>query len=444
MNNDRPIVVDGYNAVLAVDKGHLIVKTGFPADGSYCEHRISRGRNSTSRIVVRAPAGVVSIAALDWCHRMNVTVAVVGSDSRLMSCMIPDSPHDGPLKRAQAVSGTTDDALPLARWLLKRKFESQWAALGEGAEKSGDAIRAGIERLANCASLYDLLSLEGYVSRLYWDALKGTALPWPDWTLKRIPEHWRGVCDRASGGRDRVRDAVDPFNALLNYGYTLLKVETRIACAGAGLDPDLGYLHVDARLRESFVHDLMEPLRVIVDRQSLLWLGRHGIRPYMFIELRDGVVRLDPDTAREYAQHLMPQLAAAAVGIAADFASQLRSVTIPYWLITERQATKKGADRASLGAPCGYCGQPLRKVGLKFCGRQCYLRHSVEVRQPINRAREKLAEMRAEGLSPGHGGQAALKRGAKIAKSNRNRALTLTIEEYRARRSAQARARRNA
>lgn len=77
------------------------------------------------------------------------------------------------------------------------------------------------------------------------------------------------ISARASGGRDRVCDPTDPFNALLNYGYTLLEVETRIACAAASLDPDLGHLHVDARHRESFVYDLLEPLRVIVDEVAL-------------------------------------------------------------------------------------------------------------------------------------------------------------------------------
>ena len=82
----------------------------------------------------------------------------------------------------------------------------------------------------------------------------------------------------------------------------------------------------------------------------------------------------------------------------------------------------------------------LPKLGLKFCGRTCYLRHSVEVRKPIVKAQAKLAEMRAAGLSPGHGGEAAKKRGAALAESNRKRALGLTPEELRARKAAQMRA----
>ena len=88
-----------------------------------------------------------------------------------------------------------------------------------------------------------------------------TPLPWRPWALKRIPAHWAAISPRTSGRRERVRDATDPFNAVLNYCYTLLEVETRIACEAVGLDPDLGLLHTDDRLRESFIYDLLEPLR---------------------------------------------------------------------------------------------------------------------------------------------------------------------------------------
>jgi len=94
---------------------------------------------------------------------------------------------------------------------------------------------------------------------------------------------------------------------------------------------------------------------------------------------------------------------------------------------------------AAVATECGYCKQPLHKKGLKFCGRHCYLRYSVDVRQPLKLAQVKLAALRAQGISPGHGGEAAKKRGAKIAESNRRRALNLLAAERRARRAVQQR-----
>jgi hypothetical protein len=67
------------------------------------------------------------------------------------------------------------------------------------------------------------------------------------------------------------------------------------------------------------------------------------------------------------------------------------------------------------------------------------LRYSVEIAKPIEKAQAKLAEMRAAGLSPGNGGDAAKKRGAKIAVSNGKRTIGLAPKEKQARRATQAR-----
>lgn len=442
---NRAIIVDGYGVSLAVERGHLVIRDGFAAETLKREIRFPRGRCDIDRIVIRASAGNVTLDAIDWCQRMNIAIAVVGSDSRMINCLIPEGPHDGPLRRAQAISGTNKEALRLATWILKRKFDSQLSAVDHViSETSRLQMQVLIKELSSDQTLYDLLAREGRVSQIYWESLNGNPLPWPAWTHKRIPSHWRMISTRASGGRDRVRDATDPFNALLNYGYTLLEVETRIACAVESLDPDLGYLHVDARRRESFIYDLLEPIRVLVDKATLEWLARGGAHPHNFIELKNGVVRLDPDAARSYAEHLIPRLRQPTLSIAADFATQLRKVDIPYRLITERTAARKAGTTIGIGVPCGYCTQPVPKVGLKFCGRSCYIRHSVEIRRPIRHAQEKLEAMRAQGLSPGHGGEAAMKRGAKISESNRRRSLGLKPDEMRARKAEQMRMYRKA
>ena len=127
----------------------------------------------------------------------------------------------------------------------------------------------------------------------------------------------------------------------------------------------------------------------------------------------------------------MPRLRHPALLIAVDLANQLRKVDIPYRLVTERTAARKAGATVGIGAPSDYCTQPVPKVGLKFCGRSCYLRHSVEVGQPIKAAQAKLAAMRAQGLSPGHGVEVARKRGAKIAESNRRRSLGMTADQTR-------------
>jgi CRISPR-associated endonuclease Cas1 len=430
--NERILVIEGYDARLYVERGHLVVRDGFPNEGQLRETHFPRGRCAVERIVIRAPGGTVSMEAIDWCARMGIAVSFVASDSTLLNCLIPDAPHDGPVKRAQAVSAVTDDALPLARYLLTNKMEAQIAAIerdfgqvGIGSDSSRKGavaqIRSCIESLNQAQTLVDFLTLKGRAAQIYWHLLVATPLPCREWALKRIPAHWAAISPRTNGRRERVRDATDPFNAILNYCYTLLEVETRIACEAVGLDPDLGLIHVDDRLRESFIYDLLEPLRSKADIWSLELLHKERLHPAMFHELRDGIVRLDPDLTGLLAKTLMPRFRKAALEIANDYAKQLRRITVPRRLVREAPKPIAARPEARERLACGYWKEPLPRKRLKFCGRQSYLAYSVEVAKPIEKAQARLTEMRAAGLNPGHGGEAARKRGAALAKNNRDR-----------------------
>jgi CRISPR-associated protein Cas1 len=430
--NERVLVLEGYDARMHVERGHLVTRDGFANEGKVREVHFPRGRCSIERIVVRAPGGTVSMEAIAWCASMGIAISFVASDSTLLNCLVPDAPHDGPVKRAQAVAAVTDDAVDLARYLLGKKMDSQIQAVERDFPRLGIVNVSGkstaIVQIHSCkaalletTTLVDFLALEGRAAQVYWDCLVSTPLPWRPWALKRIPAHWAAISPRTNGKRERVRDATDPFNAIMNYCYTLLEVETRVACEAVGLDPDLGLLHTDDRLRESFIYDLLEPLRSKADVWALELLHKEKLHPAMFHELRDGIVRLDPDLTGALASALMPRFRSAALEIANDYAKQLRLITVPRRLV--REAPKPIAERRGTWerSVCGYCKEPLQRKGLKFCGRHCYLRHSIEVARPIEKAQARLAEMRANGLSPGHGGEAAKKRGAAIAENNRRR-----------------------
>jgi CRISPR-associated protein Cas1 len=430
--NERVLTIEGYDARLYVERGHLVTRDGFANEGKIREVHFPRGRCSIERIVIRAPGGSISMEAIDWCARMGIAISFVASDSTLLNCLIPDAPHDGPVKRAQAVSAVTDDAVNLARYLLAKKMDSQVHAIERDfprfcigsvtARSTATAqLHACKASLAESTTLIDFLALEGRAAQVYWDLLVETPLPWRPWALKRIPAHWAAISPRTNGRRERVRDATDPFNAILNYCYTLLEVETRIACEAVGLDPDHGLIHVDDRLRESFIYDLLEPLRSKADVWALELLYKERMHPDWFIELRDGIVRLDPDLTGVLASALMPRFRKAALEIANDYAKQLRRITVPRRLVREVPKPIEQRRGSWERAVCGYCKQPLPRKGLKFCGRHCYLRYSVEVAKPIEKAQARLAEMRAAGLSPGHGGEAARKRGEKTSLNNRRR-----------------------
>src|SRR5690242_6568184 len=93
-----------------------------------------------------------------------------------------------------------------------------------------------------------------------------TCPSFPNRDLPRVPEHWRIFGTRKSPLSGSPRLAANPANAILNYLYAVLESETRLAAAALGLDPGLGFLHVDTPARDSLACDLMEPVRPQVER----------------------------------------------------------------------------------------------------------------------------------------------------------------------------------
>jgi uncharacterized Zn finger protein (UPF0148 family) len=86
--------------------------------------------------------------------------------------------------------------------------------------------------------------------------------------------------------------SVNPANAMLNYLYAVLESECRLAATALGLDPGLGFMHVDSRQRDSLPCDLMEPIRPQIDAFVFDWISRAPLSRDWFFEQRDGNCRL--------------------------------------------------------------------------------------------------------------------------------------------------------
>lgn len=104
------------------------------------------------------------------------------------------------------------------------------------------------------------------------------------------------------GFRGRTsRPALDPFNALLNFGYALVAAEIHGATMAAGLDPACGFYHVPHGNRPSFVLDVMEPWRhLIVDQLVLRLTNLRMLRQEHFHTLSTGAVRLTEDGLAQF------------------------------------------------------------------------------------------------------------------------------------------------
>ena len=119
-----------------------------------------------------------------------------------------------------------------------------------------------------------------------------------------MPTHWHTAGSRTSppSGFKSSRKAATPFHALINYTYAILETEATITLQAHGFDPGMGILHTDKRYRGSLAHDLMEPIRPVVDGLILELLAEHVLERGDVYETREGVCRVGPPMARRLSQ----------------------------------------------------------------------------------------------------------------------------------------------
>ncbi len=92
---------------------------------------------------------------------------------------------------------------------------------------------------------------------------------------------------------------------MLNYLYTLLEVEARIALIVRGIDAGMGIFHQDEANRQSLATDVMETVRPHVDAFVLNLARTRTFSGKDFVETRDGACRL----ASSLTQELAPTMA---------------------------------------------------------------------------------------------------------------------------------------
>ena len=162
-------------------------------------------------------------------------------------------------RKKQLEANGNEKGAVLAKRFITGKLKNQTSflkALAKSREDSqflinaADEIEKYTERIPKLSGSVDyirdqLLGIEGYSASRYFECIS-----------QLVP-----------GFTQRERDAKDPFNAMLNYGYGILYSEVEKACIIAGLDPYLGFLHVDRYGKPCMVLDLIEEFRQpIVDR----------------------------------------------------------------------------------------------------------------------------------------------------------------------------------
>jgi len=215
-----------------------------------------------SAVVATSPATIASCALLSELATRGIPFVLCGRNYAPSALIWPVSGHHAQQRRMEAQLDATR-SLGKRLWALvvAAKVRRQGWALLQAGQPAG-----AFARLAREIKSGDPDNIEAQAARRYWPLLMG-----PE--FRRDPDG-------------------DGPNALLNYGYTVLRGATARAIVAAGLHPGLGIFHRHPQNAMPLADDLMEPFRPVVDVCVV------GL-------LRDGVDRVTADAKRRLAMILL-------------------------------------------------------------------------------------------------------------------------------------------
>jgi len=113
--------------------------------------------------------------------------------------------------------------------------------------------------------------------------------------------------DLGFAGRNR-RPPLDPVNALLSFGYTLLMNHLLSAVQIVGFDPYIGYLHSEGYGKPALALDLMEEMRTPVVDSVVLTVINKGILQAKHFEEQLGVYQLTGSGRKLFLQQFEARL----------------------------------------------------------------------------------------------------------------------------------------
>lgn len=247
---------------VADDKRHLSMSRGFMV-----VQDTEGARKELGQVPLDDIAAVIANAhGLSYTNNLLVALAERGAPFVLcaanhnavgMLMPIAGNHHQGRRFDAQ-LEATKPTTKRLWAEVVRSKLEQQAAAL----EAIGSPT-APLSALVAKVRSGDPDNLEAQGARRYWGLLFGD-------TFRR---------DQDMGG----------LNAMLNYGYTVLRAATARAVIAAGLHPTLGLHHSNDSNPMRLVDDLMEPFRPIIDLK--IWQLNHEGEGEITPETKRAMVR---------------------------------------------------------------------------------------------------------------------------------------------------------
>lgn len=229
---------------IATDGRHLSAHRGFLV--------VSEDRSEVGRIPLDDVAAVIVHAhGVTWSTNLIAALAsrgavmlLCGSNHAPVAVCLPLDGHHAQNARMRA---QWEAGKPLSKQLWRRVVVAKIRWQAAVLEANGVSASA-FDLLARRVGSGDPDNVEAQAARRYWPLLMGN-------------------------GFRRDRDA-DGVNALLNYGYTVMRSLCARAVVASGLHPSIGIHHANRANAFALADDLIEPFRPLVDALTVRLTAR--------------------------------------------------------------------------------------------------------------------------------------------------------------------------
>lgn len=245
---------------IATDGRHLSLYRGFLLVEEQREEVGRIALDDIHAVIVHAHGTTWSANLVAALAERGAPVVFCGSNHSPVAVTLPIEGHHAQNARFRA---QWDASKPLCKQLWRRIVTAKIAMQGSLLAARGIAGADAFPMIARRVKSGDSDNLEAQVARRYWPMLMGAE-------FRR---------DRNSPGA----------NALLNYGYAVIRATVARAVIAAGLHPTIGINHANRGNAFVLADDLVEPFRPLVDALVVAMTAQ-------------GLDTLDPKRKRQFAR----------------------------------------------------------------------------------------------------------------------------------------------
>lgn len=294
----RYLLLNGHGINIWVDSAKLHITDGRWNIEEEPEHYVFYPKTSKiDEIILYGHTGNISLESIRWLVKHNIGLTVLNWNGKLLTSI--QSPGSIQIKnKFQQYKAYSDEKkrISIAKKFVEAKIYRSEEVLKWLNEKYSN-INTDIsnqKKLFNKAkTILDINMSEGRIARHYWAQIK-----------KIIPNKYEF---ENRNNQTRPAGAIDPINALLNYGYALLESQCIKAIYSTGLDPYVGFLHENYLGKTPLVYDLQEPFRFLVDLAVISALENNIFEKKDFIRTENYNIRLMPSGAKKLTKEIAIQ-----------------------------------------------------------------------------------------------------------------------------------------